>query len=74
MPGVSDISQAWKGGWALGFGNEQEADVCRAGGCSGALPTSTNNPYAASSALCYSSCVVSENIETHLVLLQEGEH
>lgn len=71
---VSDIFQAWKGRWALGFGDEQEIDVCRAGGCSGTLPTCANNPYAASLLLCYSSCMVSDNVETRLVLPQGGGH
>lgn len=71
MSGVSDISQAWKGRWALGIGDQQEIDVCRAGGCSGTLPTCANNP---SAALCYSSCTVAENTENSLILLQGGKH
>jgi len=74
VPGLSDISQGWNGRWALGMGDEPEINVCRAGGCGGTLPTCANNPYAASAASCHSSRVVSENVETHLVLLEEGQH
>lgn len=75
MPGVClTFSRLGKAGGLLASGGEQEMDVCRAGGCSGTLPTRANNPYAAPLALCYSSCMMSENVETYLVLLRGGEH
>lgn len=65
----SDISQAREGRWPLGFGDERETDVCRAGGCSGTLPTCANN---LSAALCYSPRTVPENGQSRLVLLPAG--
>lgn len=67
----ADISQAREGRWALGFGDERETDVCRAGGCSGTLPTCANN---LSAVLCYSSRTVPENGQSRLVLLPGGGH